>query len=129
MANDAMLWMPSGMDEYAKQEYVDLYPDDPHMQAAAAWEDWAAQQEDPEPGTVVSSMSTGVQSVTYGGPLTARGSAMERARWHRARARALSVVVGPEYAATSEAEYLSELGSTTGVPDDDNEALWSPEVP
>jgi hypothetical protein len=126
---DATLWMPSGMDEYAKQEYVDLYPDDPHMQAAAAWEDWAAQQDDPDPDTMVASMSTGVQSVSYAGPRSARGQAMERANWHRARANAASVPVGPEYAVASEEVYLSSLGYSSDVLDENNEALWSPEVP
>lgn len=126
---DATLWMPSGMDQYARAEYVELYPDDPHMQAAAAWEDWAAQQDDPDPSGMVQSMSTGVQSVTYAGPRSARGQALERAAWHRARARAYSQPVGPEYATASERDYLAGFASTATADDSGNEALWSEMMP
>lgn len=114
---DGSLWMPAGMDEYARQEHVDAHPDDPHAAAAAAWEDWAAQQEDPDPTTapVIGSMSTGVQSVSYSGARTVKDQALERAAFHRARARVYSAPVGPEF----------DLWPEVLTPDDSgNEALW-----
>lgn len=102
MAFDVTTWMPPGMDQTAKDYWAAQHPNDPHMAAAAAWESWAASNpEDIASGTGVGvkSVSTGAQSVTYDGPRTVFAQSMERARWHRARARATSVDVGPQYAA------------------------------
>jgi len=96
---DFTVWMPAGMDPAEKAGWAEYAPDDPHLAAALAWESWAAQQDaDPAAGGgAVRSVSTGAQSVTYDGPRTGYGAAMERARWHRARARAYSAEVGPTY--------------------------------
>lgn len=124
MAVDATLWMPSGMDSYTKQEHVDAHPDDPHAAAAAAWEDWAAQQEDPDPSTTVASLNTGVQSVTYAGPRSVRAQALERAAWHRARTAVTSVTVGPSFAVADEADYRIDDDTTLDSDDPNNEAVW-----
>jgi len=67
---------------------------DPHLAAALMWEAYAAML-DAEPS--VSSVSTGVQSVTYqpAWPGGAFGRAMAKAKWHRDMAGNLgSVPVG-----------------------------------
>jgi hypothetical protein len=97
---DYTAWMPTAMPPEEKQEHADAWPDDPHMAAAVAWESWAAQQQEDEATAAtagIRSISTGAQSVTYDGPRTASGRASARAVWHRARARAYSVDVGPTF--------------------------------
>lgn len=97
---DVTTWMPAGMSSDEKQEHADAHPDDPHAAAAAAWESWAAQQQEDEATAAlagVRSVSTGAQSVTYDGPRTASGRAAQRAAWHRARARVYSAQVGPSF--------------------------------
>lgn len=104
MAIDATLWMPAGMDDGEKAEHAAANPDDPHGAAADAWESWASQVEanaaSSETATVdqiVQSVTTGAQSVTYAQGRTITSQALERATWHRARARAYTVQVGPEH--------------------------------
>lgn len=127
---DVTTWMPQGMDEYERQAYADQYPDNPHGAAAAAWEDWAAQLDDPDPSTArVQSLSTGVQTVTYRAAGSARSQALERARWHRARASAYSVAVGPRYATAPEAVWTADPGLVDGEDDSANESVWTTEEP
>jgi hypothetical protein len=104
MAVDATLWMPAGMTSEAKTAHDEAHPDDPHAAAAAAWEDWAAQLEaaaasstTAEIEQVVQSVTTGAQSVTFAPGKTLTSQALDRATWHRARARVYSVQVGPEH--------------------------------
>lgn len=104
MAVDATLWMPAGMDAELKTAHDEAHPDDPHAAAAAAWEDWAAQLEGAAASSteatvdqVVQSVTTGAQSVTYAQGRTLTSQALDRATWHRARARAFTVQVGPEH--------------------------------
>lgn len=54
---------------------------DPHMAAALMWESYAATL---PPEAPLSSVQTGVQSVTYAGPFA--GTALARAAWHRSLA-------------------------------------------
>lgn len=98
MPVDATTWMPPDLDADLAQEFADAYPDDPHRAAAEAWEAYAATLTE-DAGAPVVSVSTGRQSVTYGpgGASTAAG-AMARAAWHRRKARARSVSVGPDRA-------------------------------
>lgn len=112
MAFDVTTWMPPGMDQTAKDYWAAQYPDDPHMAAAAAWESWAASNpEDIASGTGagVRTVSTGAQSVTYDGPRTVFAQSMERARWHRARARVYSTEVGPQFAREAVAPERDEV--------------------
>lgn len=88
-------WMPPGMDPAEKQDFADAYPTDPHAAAAAAWESWAATLT-AEPS--VASVSTGAQSISYLSGGSDFDVALQRAAWHRARARVSSVEVGGDYA-------------------------------
>ena len=135
MAVDATLWMPSGMDDGEKAEHDAAFPGDPHGAAAAAWESWAAylagveaSSETATPTGGVRSVSTGAQSVTFDGPVTAIARAREQAAWHRARSNAESAPVGPEFYAMAEAPYLADGGSEAGAErpnDESNDALWT----
>lgn len=87
-------WMPSDMLDADKDRFVALHPDDPHAAAAAAWEAWAATKA-PEP--VVGSVATGAQSISYMKGFSEYSACLERADWHRARAKVRSVAVGPLY--------------------------------
>lgn len=127
MSVDPLLWMPPGFDPQDAADLLALYPGDPHTAAAEAWEGYAATLQ-PDPMDGARSVSTGAQSVTYrdgGGP---RGAALERARWHRSKARVRSVSVGPGYS-------VSE-GETPGVPtplarqvQPTRESAWKPGIP
>lgn len=88
-------WMPKDMLDSDKDRFVQMAPNDPHMAAALAWEAWAAVADDTP---VVQSVSTGAQSATYAKGHSPFTAAMDRAAWHRSRAKVLSVAVGPEYA-------------------------------
>lgn len=99
---DATMWMPKGMDYGEKAEHAAANPDNPHGAAADAWESWSAQLRSrdaaslgAEPPTTVASVSTGAQSVSYSEPKDSAALALLEATWHRARARAYSVRVGP----------------------------------
>ena len=133
MAVAATLWMPTGMDDREKAEHDAAHPGDPHGAAAAAWESWGAylagleaSSETATPPTGVVSVSTGAQSVTFAGVVTATTRAQQQAAWHRARSVAESVAVGPSFATGDESGYLLDLGdAAAGVPDEANDALWN----
>lgn len=91
---DVTRWMPPGMDRAEQEVWAAAAPGDPHLAAALAWESWAAQAAD-APGDGVVSVSTGSQTVSYGGPRSEQGRAAERARWHRARAKIYSAPMLP----------------------------------
>ena len=112
----SVAWMPPGMDPADKQAFEDAYPGDPHMAAAAAWESWAAVLT-AEP--VVANVSTGAQSISYKVGGNDFEVAMERARWHRTRARASSVEVGGSYA----------YGWEYGVLEGDQATYYSAPIP
>lgn len=128
---DPMDWMPEGMDPADKQEYLDAHPDDPHAAAAEAWEAWAASMP-PTGADGVKSVSTGAQSVTYGGNGSgAYGVALSRASWHRTRARVKSVAVGNEYgeaapAETAPAPYAARTMNVNrpAVDDSNRDEVW-----
>lgn len=132
MAVDATLWMPNGMDDGEKADHDAAHPGDPHGAAAAAWESWAAQLgAAATDGPEVVSVSTGAQSVTYARGGTS-GQALTRAAWHRARAKAEAVALGPQYGVTTEVQYFADDGSNPGDPrpnDESNDALWSGDIP
>ena len=97
-------WFPPNLSDEEIQEYLDEYPDDPHAAAAAAWEDYAASLPLPDGGITaegVESISTGAQSVRFGknggGQL---GAALDKADWHRARAKVKTPQYGPQYETT-----------------------------
>ena len=52
-----------------------------------------------------------------------------QAAWHRARSKAESVPVGPQFYGVAEGTYLTDIGSlpgaTTGGNDESNDALWN----
>lgn len=137
MAIDATLWMPSGMDDGEKSEHDANHPGDPHGAAADAWESWAAQLTGAEATGVaadvaqeVASVSTGAQSVSYANGRSTSPSSQARvqAAWHRARSKAESQPVGPEFYGVSEGTYLADLGSVPGATagnDESNDALWN----
>lgn len=109
------------MDPAEKLQWQAAAPDDPHMAAALAWESWAAQQDPSDASTQrPRSVSTGAQSVTYDGPSSTYGAAMERAKFHRARARAYSAELGPTYGpgwgADPDEQYLDVYGSPAMPP-------------
>lgn len=92
------------MDAEDKTAHDEAHPDDPHAAAAAAWEDWASRLEAAAASSaeaavdqVVQSVSTGAQSVTFATAKTTTQTALDRATWHRARARVFTVQVGPEH--------------------------------
>ena len=87
-------WMPPGMSEDEKDGFVRAAPNDPHMAAALAWESWSATL---AAEASVASVSTGAQSVTYRGGSSPFDVAVERANWHRSRARVKAVQVGPKH--------------------------------
>jgi hypothetical protein len=93
-------WFPVGLPDDVKDRISAAHPDDPHMAAAMAWEAWAATlaASGDAPLSGVTSVSTGSQSVSYGGRgHGAIASALDRASWHRSRARVYSVPVGPTF--------------------------------
>jgi hypothetical protein len=96
---DPKAWMPQEMLDSDKNYFISLSPTDPHLAAALAWEAWAATL-DAEP--VVQSVSTGAQSATYSKGYSKYSNAMERATWHRSRAKIRSVAVGPKFEITGE---------------------------
>jgi hypothetical protein len=82
-----------------KAAWAARYPDDGHKAAAFAWESWATTlQADPAYPTtgVVTSKSTGGQSVSYDGVMTAYDAAIETAQFHWARVRG-AAVSSPDY--------------------------------
>jgi hypothetical protein len=81
---DVTIWMPDDMDEGEKEHWASAYPTNPHKAAGMAWESWAAQLADDEVA-VVSSVSTGAQSVSYAQPTSAHSRAVARANWHFSR--------------------------------------------
>lgn len=87
-------WMPKDMLDSDKNKFVAQAPTDPHLAAALAWEAWAAVADDTP---VVVSVSTGAQTASYGRGFSPHHNAMERAAWHRTRAKLTSVPVGPQY--------------------------------
>lgn len=89
-----LAWLPQGMGVEERQFYVEAYPNDPHAAAAHAWESWAVQM---ETDSGVQSIQTGEQSITYASPSSGPQDAWNRAKWHRARARAYSVEVAPTF--------------------------------
>lgn len=95
---DPKAWMPAEMLDSDKDYFISLSPNDPHMAAAFAWEAWAATL---EAKPVVQSVSTGAQSATYAKGYSPYTNAMERATWHRSRAKVKSVPVGPHYVDTA----------------------------
>jgi hypothetical protein len=91
---DPKAWMPTDMLDSDKQYFITLHPEDPHAAAASAWEAWAATLESE---ALVASVSTGAQSISYAKGYSASQSALERASWHRARTKVVSVALGPQY--------------------------------
>ena len=84
-----------------KAVFAGRHPTDPHRAAAEAWEAWASSLLVAATGSDATSVSTGAQSVSLSGAGVASG-AMSRANFHRARARVLSVRVGPAHKYTDE---------------------------
>lgn len=70
----------------AERLAADWWATDPHYAAGLMW-DWYAGTLDPEPA--VSSVNTGVQTVSYDppAPMGDFGAASRRAAWHFARSR------------------------------------------
>jgi hypothetical protein len=99
---DQKAWMPKDMLDSDKDYFVSCAPTDPHLAAALAWEAWASNADD-EPA--VREVWTGVQKVQYARGNTPFQTAMDRAAWHRSRAKIQSVAVGPKY------EISESLGS------------------
>lgn len=97
MAGLPQAWMPADMLTDEKDHWAGVYPTDFHMAAAVAWESWAGQMAEGE-AAAVQSVSTGAQSITYAKGSSRLADALDRANWHRARAKAASVPVGPTYA-------------------------------
>ena len=97
-------WMPPDMSQGDKDKFASDYSDS-HYAAAMAWESWAAGLP-AESG--VKEIRTGAQSVVYDGKASAFDAAMERARWHRARASVVSVDVGPTFAYGFDEDFLRE---------------------
>lgn len=95
---DPKAWMPAEMLDSDKDYFVSLAPTDPHLAAALAWEAWASTLE-AEP--VVQSVATGAQSATYAKGYSPYANAMERANWHRSRAKVKSVELGPKFQDTA----------------------------
>lgn len=83
----------SGGLPYADAEQIaDAYwQTDPHLCAALMWESYAATL---PPGSAVSQVQTGMQSVTYNPPMPGGdyGHAISRARWHRSHCPTLASV-------------------------------------
>ena len=108
MSLDPLDWLPPDMDPVDGQALLDSYPGDPHRAAAEAWEGHAAALE-VGAGDNLASVSTGSQTASYGPYGSgARGAALQRAAWHRARSRAQTTNLGPTYTRTA--------GTTPGVP-------------
>lgn len=71
-----------------------FWPGRPHCMAAMLWDRYAATL---PPTVVAAAVTTGMQSVTFGGPTAtgAAGTAMARADWHRERCNGGSLVAVP----------------------------------
>lgn len=108
-------WLPPGMPDVDKATYLEAYPTDPHRAAAEAWESWAAQA---AAAPAIQSVSTGSQSVSYAAAVSEYEQANRRAAWHRSRARARSVEVGPTltwgYLGPDEASVSEEIPNPVG---------------
>jgi hypothetical protein len=83
----------SGGLPYADAEQIAAawWDADPHLAAALMWESYAATL---PPGSAVSQVQTGAQSVTYNPPMPGGelGAALARARWHRSFVSTLASV-------------------------------------
>lgn len=88
---DVTTWMPTAMTADEKAAWAAAYPLDPHRAAAMAWEAWAAALVAESDSSVATSVSTGVQSITYGEAISAAGHARAKAAWHWARCRTAAV--------------------------------------
>ena len=88
-------WMPSSMSSADKDAFAALFPTDDHAAAAEAWEAYAATLAVEPP---VASVSTGVQSISYEKGWSDFDAALDRAQWHRSRAKGVSIEVGGTYA-------------------------------
>ncbi len=101
MTVDVTQWFPPGLTDEQIQEYLDAYPYDPHGAAAAAWLDYAATLPICEDGTSlngVESVATGAQSIKFGkNGGGALGCALDKAEFHRVRARIKTPQYGPTY--------------------------------
>ena len=74
---------PGGLPVADAEQIADAWwHADPHLCAALMWESYAATL---PPGSAVSQVQTGMQSVTYSPPMPGGdyGHAISRARWHR----------------------------------------------
>lgn len=127
---DPKAWMPKDMLDADKDYFTTLHPTDPHAAAAAAWEAWAATL-DADP--TVEKVQTGAQAVWYGKGGSASAAAWDRASFHRARAKVVSVPVGPQYRYQDvtngdyEIEYLDEDGNVhKAIPTQTIKHWWMP---
>ena len=99
MAFDPTTWMPPDMPPLEKAMWAARYPDDPHRAAACAWESWATSlmaEAGFSTAGVVTSKSTGGQSVSYDGVLTEYDAANQAAQYHWARVLS-AAVSSPDY--------------------------------
>lgn len=90
-------WMPADMGPVVKDTYAALFPTDPHLAAAHAWDTWAQTLLSADGGTtLVSSVSTGSQSISYATPVSAHSAALDVMHWHLARSRK-GAVLSPDF--------------------------------
>jgi len=128
---DAKAWMPSDMLEADKTYFLGLHPNDAHAAAAAAWEAWAATL---DADGRMQRVQTGAQTVWYEKGTSAASAAMDRAAWHRTRAKISSVPVGPKYVYSDvgehdeyEVEWVDENGNThKAIPVQEIRHWWQP---
>lgn len=117
---DVASWFPPGTDPDDVETMLAAYPGDPHRAAADAWDSYAASLA-VSAGGEVTSVSTGVQSVTYASGSSPFTTATARADWHRARANVRSVQQGSKINLLTYADVHEEVADLFFDDEDDED--------